>query len=649
MAASSHHRAGRIRFPGTNAHPTPQAPTQVTVYPDYDGLKKSLNYYQRAASLSIKNAHNFFSPKNIPITDMCTILSIKQYDPVFCFKKDLIGDYHGESPSQHSSAQVNMIKVRSSLNNLCFDRFIDTFFNELMEGILSPNNEKYIASIIEFLIHPVGFAKSDFTFDDSKKSKLALTPLESENSGTISVKVQDKRSYLKHGTRVRWCVPVPSQWNNHANWYDEIDLKGKISLYIEPITPETDSAKLRQVFSGYFGNDSCMVDDFLQKIINAGNKSLIPFHAIPTSLKHLISVIYLNTIKMDIESGFVEMNNPYKYGSIVDYLITQGRGLPSERLDDFSNLLCNKAKDAFSKVILMTLTTIVWSRILKKGSFKNTYEEIKTRHNANLDFFVLPIDIKTDFDFDFIPFEGFSESDWETLFSTEGDACLNWTKPLIFQRDGEIKKPVTEKRMTFEKPLQYGMFGEYIFHDKQPYNFASPTTEEISRDKANSERKSAAEDFFTVAAPIFGLSVPTFTQKDSVGGSDADGYHFEHHDDPRYQLLIEDAESRADRTVLEIARTLCSELLPQTKCEQARVGWDPQTKHNIAMTTETITHNHIFNMNSEIGRVSKDISTALPEFIDAISEYFFTEEQKPLMKVIRGGCKGEKATVYFKQ
>lgn len=639
-------RQARPRFPGTNANPTPQAPTQVTAYPDYDGMKRSLTYYQRGSKSQY--IANFFSCKNFAISDMSTVLSIDQYDPVFCNKKDLIGDYTGESPSIHSSAQVTMIKIRSALNNLHFDRCTEEFFRELVDGITSAKNDKYIATIVEFLIHPVGFAKSPFVFQDTPRAKNGLTPLELENSGTISVKVQDKKSYLRHGIHMRWAVPVPSQWNSVGDWYLDKDIKGKITLYVEPIKTENESKRLKSVFGGFFGNDCNMVEDFLQQMINAGNRGIIPLHGLPIDFKHLISTIYLNTIKMDIESGSMELVNPYKYNSIISYyknfiesnIVNYGTLVLT--IEGFLNDFRNEGKGRL-KMVLKNVHNKIMPAARQLSS-----QQLNTLFGDD----EIMVDYKDKIDFDFHTKEdGYSEQDWEKLFETEGLSCLNWTKPLIFKRESDSRRtPVLDNNpMEFNNPLSYGMWGDYIYYDdKAAQTPGVLALDPISSRDAAKIRKEAAEDFFTIAAPLFNLTVPS-KPENSTHISKADGYHRIHKDNPEYQSLVQDSTEKADRTIIEIARTLCSEIISPELCEKSRVGYDHQTHQNIAMTSDSLDRNHIFDPTTDIGRISKEISTAFPEFLDAISEYFIREDEKPKLKVIRGGLKGEKATVYMKQ
>lgn len=650
------------RFPGTNAHPTPQATTQVTVYPDYNGMSKSYNYYQKVMSNQKGCKPNFFTPKNVPIDSMLDVLSIKQYDPLFCLKKDLIGEYGCESDSFHSSAQVTMVKVRSAFNNLHFDDLSQSFFSDLCSSIFAATNEDYIAELINFMIHPVGFAKAGFGFVDSKTSKAGLGPLESENSGTISAKVQDKNAYLYHGTRVRWCVPTPKQFNDVGNWYTDDDIKGKITLYLEPITPETDYSRFATLFSGFFGNDCKSIENSLQEMIDFGHECLIPFHAIPVSLKHLISVIYLKTIQMDIESGMVEINNPYKYQSIAAFFqsflsqLKSSTGGGMTRIEQmFRSILEDVKKESrvqTANLLISTYVKFIDSSIppeFLRDIIVNIFNSIDGGIDADNNFIVEIYDLPDSFDFDFAPDEGYSEEDWDELLKKEGDKVLNWTRPLMYENNQRMKTPITKNDMEFTRPMKYSMFGEYILHDENTVVAGRNNLDEMSSVDVAQRRKQAAEDFFIVSAPIFGLAVPVPAKGDSSSRSDADGYHYSHHEDPDYQIMVEDATDRAERTVIEIAQTLCSELLPQHKCERSRVGYDHTTSTNIAMTVESITHKHVFNSNTEIGRISKEISNVFPQFLKSTAEYFYNEEQKPKLKVIRGGCRGEKATVYFKQ
>lgn len=650
----------RVRFPGTNAHPTPQAITQVTGYPDYNSLKRSYNYYERVVSnhKGMIGKANFFTPKNMLMDDMTTILSIDQYDPVFCLKKDLIGTFGGESESFHSSAQVNMVKIRSAFNNLFMDGLTEAFIQDLMDTIFSVNNERYIAELVSFMIHPVGVAKTKYSFQDTKTAKLGLTPLELENSGTISAKVQDKKSYLYCGTRVRWCVPTPSQWNDSGNWYTDKDVRGKITLYVEPITIENDTAKFSSIFSGFFGNDMYKVEDYLQEMIDSGHDCLVPFHAIPMSLKHLISVIYLKTIQMDIESGMVEVNNPFKYQSIAAFfqgLMEQLKASGADIRRTFEIILEDIKKESRVQTANLLISTYIKyiDASYPVDTLRDMIIDIYNAMDGGTDIFnsfVVEIyDLPDNFGFDFAPGDGFSESEWDEMLRKSGEKVLNWTRPLIYENDQRMKKPISTNDLEFTHPHKFGMFGDYILSDESPVPAGRITLDQMSASDAKKIRKEAAEDFVVAAAPLFSLVVPTPAKGDASSRSGADGYMYAHHEDPDFQIMVADATNRADRTVTEIALTLCSELLPQHKCERSRVGYDHSTSSNIAMTVENSSRNHIFNKNTDIGVIAKEISTVMPEFIQAVAEHFYVEEEKPKLKVIRGGSKGEKATVYFKQ
>lgn len=650
----------RVRFPGTNAHPTPQAITQVTGYPDYNSMKKSYNYYEKVISnhKGVITKSNFFTPKNTAIDDMTDILSIDQYDPVFCLKKDLIGTFGGESESFHSSAQVNMVKIRSAFNNLFMDGLTEAFLQDLMDSLFSVNNERYIAEIVSFMIHPVGVAKTKYGFQDSKTAKLGLTPLELENSGTISAKVQDKKSYLYCGTRVRWCVPTPSQWNDAGNWYTDKDVRGKITLYVEPITIENDTAKFSNIFSGFFGNDMYKVEDYLQELIDSGHDCLVPFHAIPTSFKHLISVIYLKTIQMDIESGLVEVNNPYKYQSIAVFfqdLMEQLKANGADVRRIFEIILDDVKKESRVQTANLLISTYIkyvdtsYPIDVLKAMIVDIFNAMDGGVDQDNDFIVDIYDLPENFEYDFAPGEGFSETEWDEMLRKNGEKVLNWTRPLVYELDQRMKKPISTNNLEFTHPGRFGMFGDYILSDQSPVPNGRTTLDQMSASDAKRIRKESAEDFVVAAAPLFGLVVPAPAKGDASSRSGADGYMYAHHEDPDFQIMVADSTNRADRTITEIALTLCSELLPQHKCERSRVGFDHSTSSNLAMTVENSSHHHIFNKNVDIGVVAKEISTVMPEFLQSMAEYFYVEEEKPKLKVIRGGSKGEKATVYFKQ
>ena len=663
MSSSSSSRGSsrsRVRFPNTNAHPTPQAITQVTGYPDYESLKKSYNYYERVISNNkgVITKGNFFTPKNVQVDDMTDVLSIDQYDPVFCLKKDLIGTFSGESDSFHSSAQVNMIKIRSTFNNLFIDGLTEAFIQDLMDTIFCVNNERYIAELVSFMIHPVGVAKTKFSFDPSKRAKLALTPLELENSGTISSKVQDKKSYLYCGTRVRWCVPTPTQWNDSGNWYTDKDIKGKISLYVEPITIENDTAKFASLFSGFFGNDMYKVEDYLQELIDCGHDCLVPFHAIPTSFKHLISVIYLKTIQMDIETGLVEVNNPYKYQSIAAFfqgLMEQLKANGANTQQMFEVILQDVKKESRVQTANVLISTYVkyidasYPIDVLQRMVIDIYNAMDGGVDTRNNFVVEIYDLPDNFEYDFAPGEGFSETEWDELLKKHGEKVLNWTRPLIYESDQRMKKPISTNNLEFTHPGRFGMFGDYILKTETPITPGMNDLIEMSSSNATEIRKAAAEDFVIAAAPLFGLAVPVPAKGDASSRSGADGYMYAHHEDPDFQIMTADATNRADRAVTEIALTLCSEILPQHKCERSRVGYDHSTSSNLSMTVEISSRHHVFNKNTDIGVVAKEISTVMPEFLQAMAEYFYVEEEKPKLKVIRGGSKGEKATVYFKQ
>lgn len=669
MASSIRPYGNKPHMPGSNGPPTRQAPSQITVYPDYDRLKKS---YSSKVSTAFDSSDkkkggltlsNYFSSHIGGGSVSQEMFNILEYDVLFCEKKSLL-EQMSSSRTHHISNNSDVIKAVSSLNEYCFNSSIDSFFIWLNHQNGGHYNEKYISELVSMLIQPLGTSMSKMSFDASSKGSISQQPHELTNSGTVSLPVRQPGDSLKLCHKVRFSVPTPSQWNN-AKWYvkGRDDVIGKITLFAEPVTIEKDEMKFRQLFTGFFGNDSFIVESCLKEIIDNGNASILPAYAVPKDLLNLISTIYIDTTEKDIASGTMVINHKFKFNSLmlaINNIIESDMNNNGPDLNRAIDFVINSTKEKSLVQTMDVLASVLSDQAFRfKMDFKSACDLVQERVNIALgpgvQYNVIVFHryhYIDDINFKLIDHEGLNEQQWFEELEKHGDEALDWSNVLYHLEEGAVRKPLTpdvESNKLRDNFLGVGMFGDYSIHveNSDVRNLAPDDLSTISSDELIKQRKMAAENWAICASQVFGLSIPTSAAKSSSDRMECEGFFYHNHKNPDFEPVIRDSQERAQRLSLEIARTLMSAFLPNEIKERYVVGFDSKTGINPAMKMDQLSR-YTFDTNNDLGKCAKEISTVFPDWTAAMAEYFNLENKNPKVFITEQGSKGNRAVGYMK-
>ena len=642
-------------FPGTNAIPAEQAQVQMTVCPNWHDLVKS---YKLRGTSDTTAPLTYFQPKSTLQIDPVEYFHIKQNEIVWCLKKDLIGTNIATS-AFHPTNKSKVLKVRSSFNNYVFPPEIQLLINYLSSG-RNHCNEKYISEVVASAIMPLGFSKSQFTFIDRAMSGVDML-LEINCGGTIQAYVRDPDDSLRVETKCRIAVPTPTLWNNTSKFYkDREHIQGKINLYLQSMTANKDKKRLESIFQGFFGNDSMRVESRLKHIIDCGHASMQPLYGIPVFFVNLVSTIVIDTYQRGISTGFLKLNNKFKYAHILQAYKDLAAIIPNKQSALFAliQMIFENIKTESEEISLLVIATInlmeaigvsdgalvtaVGNAYAYVGKGFSTDDRKQMDHLLRL-FDNYTLDIKLETSNDYVPSNGNDEETWANLLKSHGDEALDWSD--IFYFNALDKNPLSKQYHNVAFKDQIGMHGTYdmgVLHD--PVH----AWHTISEEKLMDKRHLAAMNFTTIAAQVFNLAIPCESRSASGDALESEGHLFRHRNDPHVAPMIQECTSRAYRFSHEICKTLMSEILPVDQREIYRTGFDHQQNQNGAMVVDHH-QNFTFDNRSVIGRVSESLSEVFSYFTGGLAEFFLADKNKMVMTVIEPNVKGNRAVTYVKQ
>lgn len=643
-------------FPGTNQVPAEQAQVQMTVCPDWHSLNRS---YRLRGSTDASSHKTYFQPKMMVTVDPTAFFHVKQNEIVWCLKKDLIGT-NIATAAFHATNKSKMLRVRSSFNNYIFPPEIQILINYL-SGLKNHCNEKYIAEIVANAIMPLGFSKSEFSFQDRALAGVDQ-PLEINCGGTVLAFVRDSEDSLRVETKARIAVPTPSQWNNSTKFYkDRENVQGKITLYLQSLSVNKDKRKLESIFAGFFGNDTMRVESRLKHIIDCGHTSIQPLYAIPVFFHNLVSTIVIDTYQRGISTGFLKLNNKFKYAHILqafkDLLPIFG-DIPQPAFSTLVAMVFENIKDESEMISLLVVAAInriegigftdemivnEASRAYIRVGKPADPDQHQTMMRALKLFNNYHLDIKLKTNSDFVSNNGYDESDWDKILSSYGDEALDWTD--IFYFTSIDKKPLQTEDHRVLHNGQIGMFGDYeldVLHD--------PLVgwHNIPEEKLMDKRHDAAMNFTTIASQIFNLTIPCESRVSSGDALAAEGHLFRHRKNPEAATIIQDCTNKAHRFSLEICKSLLSEILPTDQREVYRTGYDRQKDSNAAMVIDHF-QNFTFDHRTMLGRISESLSEVFSCFTEGVADFYLNDKMKAVMSVIEPNVRGNRAVAYLKQ
>ncbi len=640
----------RTHGPGVNAPPDPQSATQASVVVDKDSM--ALSYRQHTEDTKAsgeKFVCTYFTPK-IAVTRPTDVYTINPYDILWAPKSRLVGAYHTSGKGFHRSDVVDMLLTRCAFNNFQFEDVTDYFIQWLSTETEHGHNDKYISELMTALVMPIGVSKSTVEFSVDPAKNCPTQTLELMTSGCVLTKIRKRDGFLRHGYHVRWTVPTPTEWNN-SQWYVLDEPVGKISMQAESITVKSDEIKIRTIHTGFFSNDCHRMNGWL-KDVHERHKSVQPLMAIPNDFLHLLAAIYIKTTEMDIASGVLEVNNRYKYLSLVPVIRDYLRANSARTIEEnFTNLL-QRTKDQSIDQMASLIATVYLDE------FKSTTSETpETLRNAIVNVLATltgnrPANHLIDiFDLGGIDFEafskdGFSESDWEAMFGQIGDEAFDWSKILYYKNAGTGIKPVTENIDTAATPLDVSMIGDYVFRS-QTAPTGGPAAPQITKEIAMEQRKTAAEDWAIMASQVLGLTVSSGFHANASTKSVAEGYLYTHRNDPDFQRIVRESEGRGRRMIIEVARQLTASYLPSAMKEQSSIGFDRKTRQNKGMKSNKSGF-HMPDDFSDLGRMIKENGAIFDNFIHGIAAFTNKEREQVKLTVVEAGKTGNIAVAYVK-
>ncbi len=655
--------------------PQNQAFSSFTGYPDFAGYLDAYRTTTGTVAGAAVNYSDFFVPMGKYDVPNAAVWDIPRFGPVFCLKRSLIDPTRQPAAVSVASNRTEIIKIYGALNHYVLDLDGKAFITVLNSHKQKSFNNTYTTELFNALLMPMGTAKAEWKFIPTEKTRIATQPIEIDSSGIVLAPVRSRNFPLFVGMHCRWAIPTPDQWRVD-DWYHHQETRGAITMYVQPVDPRIDSVRFRSVFSGYYGNETHLVDFFLRKLINSGHKSLIPMHGLPVTFDHLVAAISIGTLHDVIASRTFELNNDFKYentrtplkealqahfnanaGRSLEQLIISFFALyvrPATRFQTYNLVMSLLMEEDMSyypggvgsapvRITENDVRPLIANRrqILDAVATQNHDYDGEPDRNVftpELHTFRQPEPARSPLNND----------EFIAELHTKGDAAYRWTDALYYLNNSSYT-PLFSEAAPNSPGDDVEMFGSYTLREKNNTNVGGNTVDQVDNETLVRDSNNAAMEFATAACQLMGMTIPS-TEVGAIPNRARIEKHFvSHSEDPQFLQTRRDAEIRIRKFNESIVKTILSETLHVDEREQYRVGFDHVNHVNEAMAINRETMLHEFDTTKEEGIVAQDIASVFGEFSKALMEVTGNELTKMKTSIMASGQKGQRATGQINQ